>query len=340
MIDRRKYIGGSAVAAVLGLSPWSTPLKLYEFMTSEGPPEPLSLKQEKFFARRKRQEPVVAEMLADEYGIEVTRLSMDGNPNRYTDPDLPFLAAEVDFEFILTDSVKMRFPDRDDLMAIPSGTLVNGEIKTVHPFAASEWGEHGSEEVPVHYAAQVMHGLGVTRRPIGFIAALFGLDQLQCFPIVAETDTIQSMREACVNFWGRVQNRIPPPPSTTEEVQAMLNARLGRPIILDAKIFNVFMKRMEAAKSNSMVEKDIAEADWLVAKYIADAWDKPLLDGEAPNVAAKEDVALVYDGKVVGTWNRQRGKSLDQRRLKAEHTALVEPYIREHWFRVFRRKGK
>lgn len=33
--DRRRYIGGSDVAAVLGISPWRTPLQLWEAKTRE-----------------------------------------------------------------------------------------------------------------------------------------------------------------------------------------------------------------------------------------------------------------------------------------------------------------
>src|SRR3990167_8511669 len=154
-LDRRTYLGGSDIAAVMGLSPWKTPLQLYEEKIAETV-EAISDEKRRFFARRKRQEPVIAEMLADEYNIEVTRLSLDEHPNRYTDAEYPWMAAEIDFECLMTPAVRAHFEAREDFSAIPDGAPLNGEIKTVHPFAANQWGEQGSEDVPIHYSAQVM----------------------------------------------------------------------------------------------------------------------------------------------------------------------------------------
>lgn len=338
--DRQKYLGGSDIAAVLGVSPWRTPYQLWEEKIQPRAEKPqIDLDRAKFFARRKRQEPVIAEMLADEYGIQVTRLSMDADPNRYVDPEFPFLAAEIDFEFLMSPSVRAAFPDRPDFASIDDGTLVNGEIKTVHPFKASEWGEQGSEEMPIHYAAQVMHGLGVTRTPAALVAALFGLDILLCFPIMRDDETIAAMRAKAVKFWTEnVLKRIPPEAVSVEDIKRMYSKFSGRPVELSEEAHSALLDMVVLRGRAKQNEQDMAELEWRVARCVAVNWGLPLIDPDKPDIPSKEDALLMYDGREAGSWNRQRGTYLDQKRLTREKPEIVSAFTVEHHYRTFRVK--
>ena len=49
----------------------------------------------------------------------------------------------------------------------------------------------------------------------------------------------------------------------------------------------------------------------------------------------------MYGGTQAGSWNRQRGSYLDQKRLAIEHPEIAAAYKVEHKFRVMRlKKGK
>jgi len=343
--DRQKFLGGSDVAAIFGVSPWRTPLDLYlDKITPRAEQPVLDPEKQKFFARRKRQEPVIAEMLADEYGIEVTRLSMDENPNRYLDAEHQFLAAEIDFEFLMSQAVREHFHERADFAAIPDGTLLNGEIKAIHPFKASEWGEQGSEEVPIHYAAQVMHGLGVTRRPAALVAALFGLDNLVCFPIMADPQTISAMREKAIAFWTEnVVPRVPPAPVSVEDVKRMYAGFNGRPVELSDEAYGALQKLEGLRATAKQLEFDRAELEWTIARSVAFSWGLEIIpdDKNRPLVPAEQNAVLMYGGAQAGSWNRQRGTYLDQKRLAAERPEIITGYTVEHRYRVFRaKKGK
>jgi len=340
--ERHKFLGGSDVAAIFGISPWKTPFDL--FIDKVTPPtgaEDIDEDRRKFFARRKRQEPVIAAMLEDEYGIKVTRLSLDDNPNRYIDAEHPFLAAEIDFEFVMTPAVREHFPDRPDFAAIPDGTLLNGEIKTVHPFKASEWGEQGSEEVPVHYAAQVMHGLGVTRRPAAIVAALFGLDVLLCFPIMHDEETIAAMRKASVAFWNdHVLANTPPDPVNVNDVKAMYAGFSGKPVELSTEAHEALLAIDELRKRAAQVKQDMEEAEWRIAMCVAFNWGTNIDRDEQGRLVVKEteNAVLMHEGLPVGSWNRQRGEFLDQKRLAREKPDIISAYRVEHHYRVFRLK--
>lgn len=341
-LNRSTYLGGSDAAALFGVSPWTTPLQLYEKkIAGELDVQYVDPTRTKFFRRRKRQEPVIAEMLAEDYGVEVTRLSIDENPNRYVDAEHGFFAAEIDFEFPMSPTVRDRFPARDDFNAVPDGTICNGEIKTVHPFKAAEWGEEGSEEIPIHYAAQVMWGLGITRRPAGLCAALFGLDNLVCYPVMADQETIAAMRARAYEFWtNNVEPRVPPDPVNLQDIKSLYGRSLGRPVDLDMDAYQALLDLDLLRSRAAQAKKDQEEAEWRVAKFIADQWRVAIADRAAknakPDIAAKDNAALFLGDRKVGTWNSQRGCYLDQKRLAVEKPEIVGAYNVEHFYRVFR----
>lgn len=338
-VDRRTYIGGSDIAGIMGLSPWQTPLQVWERKRA-AEPEVIDEEKRKFFARRKRQEPVIAEMLADEFGVQVTRLSLDDNPNRYIDPEHPFLAAEIDFEFLMSDSVREHFPDRLEFAVIPNGTLLNGEIKTVHPFKASEWGEEGSEDVPIHYAAQGMYGLGITRRPAVLVAALFGLDTLLCFPVMADPATINGMREKAVAFWrNHIIAGMPPDPSNTDDVLRMYLDFNGKPVNLSDEAFQALQGIGTLRRRRKQIDDDMLELEWRVARCVAFEWGSPMSvpkGQKKPDIDATENAVLLFDGHKAGSWSRTFSRHLDQKRLGIEHPEIIAEFTLPHQFRVFR----
>lgn len=91
--DRRKYIGGSSIAGILGLQPpkWRTAVQIWERMTREEEDEPEPPReQRRRLARGHVVEPLVDRMLEVLHGITgATR------GNRYVDPDVPYFAASI-----------------------------------------------------------------------------------------------------------------------------------------------------------------------------------------------------------------------------------------------------
>jgi putative phage-type endonuclease len=187
-IDRSRFIGGSDIAAILGISPWKTAVDLWLEKTApvvqDDDPE-----RAKVLTRGKRLEPYVLDMLTREQGFGIT-----ARGERYTDPDTSYFAAEIDAECTPYPSM-----------------IVNLEIKTVHPFKVKEWGEELTDELPLHYLAQVHWGLGVTRRARAIVAALIG-DDLKLYNVERDDETIEAMRAKAHAFWtDHVIPRVRPP---------------------------------------------------------------------------------------------------------------------------------
>ncbi len=184
MNDRTKFIGGSDIAAVLGISPYKTAIDLW--LDKTAPPRVESSKPAT--RRGTRLEPYICDMIMSEFGIQIT----DRN-HRYPDPEVPYFAAEVDAETNIGQVVE------------------NIEIKTVHPMRAKEWGALETDELPVHYVAQAQWGLGVTGRAVCRVFALIG-DDLRPYVVERDQETITALRVRATEFWERyVLPKLRPP---------------------------------------------------------------------------------------------------------------------------------
>lgn len=180
--DRTKYIGGSDIAAILGISPYKTAADLWIDKTT--PPREDS-RNAAAKRRGSRLEPYIADMIEQEHGLAIVRRN-----ERYIDAQVPYFACEVDAE---------------------SSDGQNVEIKTVHPFKAKEWGELDTDQLPLHYVAQVQWGLGITGREVCRVFALIG-DDLRPYVVERDDETITAMRDKAAEFWNRyVLAKLRPP---------------------------------------------------------------------------------------------------------------------------------
>lgn len=197
-LSRQKYLGGSDVAAILGISPWKTPLDVYLDKIQPRSDEP-DRNKARLFARGKRMEPYVIDLLAEEEGLEIV-----GRGNRYIDKELGFIAAEIDAE---------------------TADGHNVEIKTVSPFKAREWGEEDTDAIPVHYTAQAMHGLMVTGRQLCIFGVLIGGDDFRVYRVERDDEIVAAIRAREVEFWNRIINFDPPEPSTPNDLMRLYGAQ-------------------------------------------------------------------------------------------------------------------
>lgn len=294
-IDRTQFIGGSDTAAIIGVSPWKSAFQLYQEKIGAYI-EDVTPQKQRIFARGKRWEPVVVEMIVDElrhqdHDVEVMRRN-----RRYQDKEFTFLAAEIDLELGV------------------DGEQCNVEIKTVHPFAAKAWGEPGSDEIPIYYAAQAMHGLMVTKRQRCIVAALIGADDLRIHEIVRDDETIAGIRAKELAFWQRVQDRNPPDPQTAEDVRWLYAKDLG-----------------EVAEADDELLRLVGELHFqkTTAKHAEAAID---LISTQIKLAMGNAALLLRDGRLIATWkSNKQSRKTDWQAIAGELNApqeLIERYTK------------
>lgn len=302
--DRRQFIGGSDVAAVLGISPWRTPLQLWEQKTR---PAIEGQAPKRVFTRGHRWESVVAEMLVEHLEGRGHKVEVVASNKRYIDPARPYLAAEIDFE--------LRMDDEPD--------ITNVELKTVHPFKAAEWGEADTDEAPVWYVAQAMHGLGVApdNRKRCLIAPLFGADEIRAYPVMRDDETIAAMRARCAAFWNLVETGVRPDPTNLADLDRLYKGDDVVPALIADDELTRAVLRLRAIHSEIKArESEAAVLEFDVKQAMKDAIELVI-----PN----------DDKKVAVVWKNRDYTWFDQTALKEADAKLHRQFQRKTTTRVF-----
>ena len=167
---RKTGISGTDVAAILGISPWTSALDVW--LDKRGAAAPII--------------PSVA-MRA-------------GNT-------LESLVAEIYFEetgHVLTSPGFMRHPERDWMIGTPDRLAPDAnlllEIKTTR-FASNEWGEPGTDQIPRYYLTQVEWYLELVNLDVADVALLVGGNEYRRYQVQRDRQLVDMLLEKCDEFW-------------------------------------------------------------------------------------------------------------------------------------------
>lgn len=185
--QRRSGIGGSDVAAILGLSRYKTPLDVYLEKRGLGAETP----DNDAMLWGRTLEPVIRQRYSDVTGraVYVPKDMLRHQVHR-------FMVANVDG---LTEDQRVF------------------EAKTAR--TAHGWGEPGTAEVPDAYALQAQHYLIVTGFEVADLAVLIGGSDFRLYHVEADPGLQADIIEAEAEFWDRVQTGDAPPPVTFADAQ-------------------------------------------------------------------------------------------------------------------------
>ena len=176
--ERRKGIGGSDVAAILGLSPWKTPFQMYQEKRNEVVP----FSGNDAMEWGQRMEPTIRQWYSDETGRAVRVPEGIIYHNKY-----PFMLASLD-------------GFTDDKRVV--------EIKTAR--SGQKWGEPGTNEIPEYYMTQVQHYLIVTGFEVCDVPVSIAGGSPVLYEVPADAELHEMMIDAEAEFWRRVVDGNPP----------------------------------------------------------------------------------------------------------------------------------
>lgn len=328
-INRRTFLGGSDAAAVLGVSPWATPLDIYRRKRGEVDDLlELDPQRAKILKRGKRMEPVVIDMLIDERGLEVTKRSTEAEQNRYQDEQHPFLACEIDFEWKVSEELAELYQLDPALI----GTTQNGEVKTVHPFGAAKYGDEDTDEIPIEYAAQAMHGLMITGRAVTLFAVLVGSDNLLTYMIKRDEATVAGMREKEVAFWlNHVLAGAPPAPVNLPDVYHLFRKLGETKIEATARIAEQVTRLRLLSDEARAIEEEQDQLKFEIGAFMLGA-------EQMENPTAKGRHVLAHKGAEILTVALQSQDRIDQKQLREQHPEIAKACTKQTNFFVFRPK--
>ncbi|MFI8301511.1 YqaJ viral recombinase family protein [Streptomyces nigra] len=164
---RANGIGGSEIAAVVGLSPHESRFSLWH--RKKGLVGPVEESEEMYWG--KEHEPAICRRFARNH----PELDVTPAPS-YAHPDRPWQIAN---------------PDRHagpDLL----------EAKTSRD--AEGWGTEGTDEIPVHYRAQCLHYMDVTGARRCWVAVLIAGSEYREYLVEYDADEARILREAGARF--------------------------------------------------------------------------------------------------------------------------------------------
>lgn len=173
--ERKKGIGASEAAAVLGVSPWSSPVDVWARKRGLIPEIE---DNERLRTGRLFEEPI-AQLYAEREKVQLTG---GGYDLRFHPAGLPVFAT----------------PDRL-VVDRPRGL----EIKTVEPMAAAAWGEEGSDQIPPYYVTQCAVCMSVTGLPEWDVAAFFGMNDFRVYRLQRDLELEEAILSRLSEFWNR-----------------------------------------------------------------------------------------------------------------------------------------
>lgn len=188
---RQMGLGGSDIAAVLGLNPWKSALSVYYDKVSE-----IEANEEENIAMElgTELEPFLRRKFTTWMKRQGHEIEVKENPYVLRHPEYEWMLANLDGEF-----------------EHPAKGLCGLELKTANEFAKADWEE---DELPDQYYAQVQWYLAVTGLETFYIGYLIGNRKFDAKEIPRNDAVIEAMIEQASYFWHEhVLKQIPPAPA-------------------------------------------------------------------------------------------------------------------------------
>jgi len=294
--DRRMTIGGSEVAAVLGLSPWQSPLDVYMRKIGEQP------EQEPTDAMRWGclLEDLVAREWADRNDRNIERCN-----HALLHDALP-ISAHLD---------RLVLPPGKHRRALVGNKLANGteilEVKTAR--SAANWGESGGDEIPLYYQTQVQTYLGITGAEVCHVAVLISGSDYRQYVIRRDDEVIERMFREVSDWWQRhVVQRVAPPPRTADEALAMFPSSTDRRVVATVEAERAARRLAELHNELATLNAEADACRATICREMADA-----------------EMLIAPDGTELVSWRSTKPRmSLDRGKL-AEKLGDLSPYMAE-----------
>ena len=175
--ERRKTVGCSEIAAVLGLNPWKSAFTIYQEKRGE--------------VSDTIESDVMTWGKTMELSLRQAYSDISGRTVRVPDtilinPKFPFMGASLD--------------------GIAANRVV--EIKTSR--SSRGWGQPGTAEIPEYYLTQVQGYLAVTELPVADVIVSISGAPPVIYEVPEDKELQQMIIEACRAFWQRVIDGNPP----------------------------------------------------------------------------------------------------------------------------------
>ena len=269
LAERKSGIGGSDAAAVLGFSPWATPVNVWLDKTGRAEPKEeteamrIGTELEDFVARRYCQE---TGRTVQRFNKMIHKGCLLGNFDRLVVPDGEKVASHM------------------------------GEVRTNRLLECKTSSREWDGVAPIYYEIQVFHYMGLEPRlQYADIACLFlNRKHFEIFGVKRDDEVINAMQEKLTAWWEEyvVGNKMPPPTNETDCKLLWARSNPGKTIESTEEI-RAKLEEYNARKSDEKAAKEAAAA----------------LQSDICAFLGDSEVLLGADGKPILTWKSAKDTS-------------------------------
>ncbi len=300
--DRRLGIGGSDIAAIVGINKWLTPLDVYleKISTEEPYEEECSLMGPNPMEWGNIMEPVIIQHFE-----RATELNCITGLETFVHPEYPYMRANVDAKIIGEDALL--------------------ECKTAGQFMANQWSNLGGDNIPEPYLLQCAYYAEVANVSKVYIAVLIGGNDFRVYNYDRNPALGKLILSKVTNFWeNHVLKEIPPEPINLEDSVKLWKHTTGEDAKAATPDIELIIKDLRALKAQEKALKTLyAEKQLQVCNFL------------------EQDIAINDEnGQTLLTWKPQTMNRFDGTRFKAEHPEMYNNYVKTTQSRVFKLKGE
>lgn len=296
---RQSGIGGSDIAAILGLSQFKTALDVYAAKTNpQGEPE----KQAEHLYWGHALEAPIAARFSEETGHLIFR-----QPEIRRHPQHEWAIANAD-ALILDKETNQ-----------PIGIL---EIKTSSAYKSKAWSLDNAEEIPIEYFAQVQWYLEIFNLDMAYLAVLIGGNQYRHYPIKRDREIGANLLEKGHEFWHKhVLAQVPPPPQSAADVAKFYPQDNGETTQADTETLIAYNALILAKQELAEKQSQVDELENQLKIKIGQA--QQMNDGE----------------RKLFTWKTQSSRRFNSKGFQAAYPDLYKQFLTESTTRNFRVAG-
>jgi predicted phage-related endonuclease len=210
---------------------------------------------------------------------------------------------------VVFDARKGFAMDQHRVQKTKYGVPVIVQVKTASK--RGEWGMEGTNEIPVHYKAQVMQEMDVVGAELAWVPVLFHGRDYKEYRVRRDDTDIEVLRMRGTEFWDRIVSKTPPPVDSSVHTWDALKSS-----------FWVDDERVFVAEA---LMKKIARASLLEARL--DSF-KLKLENELRAQMGNAALAMVGD-RIAAKRSTYTARTFDTKAFREEHPDLAEKFTKE-----------
>lgn len=292
------HLSCSQLGGIFGVSHYATPYTVALAYLGKEQDEPSDESQESM-AMGHAFEDTIARFYADKLGVHIRKANL-----AYCRKDMPWFVCH---------------PDRlvDERV---EGKKIAFEVKFVSPFARSEWGEEGTDQIPDSYLLQCQGYFfcGVPANEV-WVIRMMG-NRIRKFVVKPDKELQEAIREKVTALHDLLESGKLPEPSNPVEFASAHPTDNGKAILADTSIDAVVRERGRLADQEKALKTRLDELDMQVRNFIGD-----------------NAVLLGGDGQTrVATLKVQSSSRFDSKRFKTDYPGMYDRYLNKSESRVLR----